>query len=120
VILAGYTGPLARMLHSNPGLLSRFARRLEFPDYSADELCSILEALCAKNHYTLTEPARDRILCGFEAAVAARDEHFGNGRLARNVFEDAIRRMANRIAEIFPLTHETLTTLEAEDFEFSQ
>ncbi|MBI3465414.1 MAG: AAA family ATPase [Planctomycetes bacterium] len=119
VILAGYTGPMDRLLHSNPGLSSRFSRRLEFPDYTADELCSILESLCGQNHYSLDEAARCKVAAGFERAVAARDEHFGNGRLVRNVFEDAIRRMANRIAEIVPLTHEILTTLEAEDFAIS-
>jgi SpoVK/Ycf46/Vps4 family AAA+-type ATPase len=119
VILAGYTGPISRLLHSNPGLSSRFARRLDFPDYTADELCSILEMLCGQNHYTLDDAARHKAAAGFERAVASRDEHFGNGRLVRNVFEDAIRRMANRIAEIVPLTHEILTTLEAEDFELT-
>lgn len=118
VILAGYTGPIERLLHSNPGLSSRFSRRLEFPDYSTDELCSILELLCGQNHYSLEESTRRKVAAGFERAVATRDEHFGNGRLVRNVFEDAVRRMANRVAEIVPLTHEILTTLEPEDFEF--
>jgi hypothetical protein len=44
-----------------------------------------------------------------------RDEHFGNGRLVRNVFEQSIRRLANRVASIAPLTKELLTTFEADD-----
>ncbi|MBX7169003.1 MAG: AAA family ATPase [Pirellulales bacterium] len=115
VILAGYPGPLDELLASNPGLTSRFPRRLEFPDYSADELCAIFRGLCARNHYVLGPGAAERLAECFAAALAAGDEHFGNGRSARNLFEDAIRRMADRIAAQVPLTRELLTTLEAGD-----
>jgi hypothetical protein len=71
--------------------------------------------MCQKNHYALTGPARDRLRAVFQAAVDRRDEHFGNGRLARNLFEHAIRRMANRIVTIAPLTRELLTGLRPED-----
>jgi Zn finger protein HypA/HybF involved in hydrogenase expression len=49
---------------------------------------------------------------------AQRDEHFGNGRTVRNLFEHALRRQANRIAEIARLTVEQLSTLEPADVEF--
>ena len=47
--------------------------------------------------------------------VAEQDEHFGNGRLVRNAFENTIRRLANRIVAISPLTRELLTTVEPTD-----
>ena len=114
-ILAGYPGPMADLLAANPGLHSRFPRRLEFPNYSAGELGRIFEAMCRSHRYVLTADARARLLSGFHYLVSRADETFGNGRLARNVFEASIRRMANRIAAVAPLTPELLTTLRPED-----
>ncbi|MBI1900628.1 MAG: AAA family ATPase [Planctomycetia bacterium] len=117
VVLAGYPEPMDRLLHSNPGLSSRFSRSLNFPDYSASELGRIFQTMCDKNHYVLPSPTRVRLLLGFQSLLDRRDEHFGNGRLARNIFEHAIRRLANRIAAVSPLTKEILTTLEPQDVE---
>lgn len=114
-ILAGYPGPMADLLAANPGLHSRFSRQLEFPNYSASELGRIFETMCQAQRYVLTPAARARLLGGFHYLVSHADETFGNGRLARNVFEGSIRRMANRIAGVAPLTPELLTTLQAED-----
>ncbi len=72
---------------------------------------------CHKNEYVLSESARERLQSGFQAYCDRKDEHFGNARLARNIFERGIRRLAMRIAEIAPLTRELLTTLEADDLE---
>ena len=115
VILAGYSEPMERMVRSNPGLESRFQRRLDFPDYSATEMCQIYQSLCAANHYELPAATRAKLWIGFDYLVAHRDDHFGNGRLARNHFENAIRRLANRVSTISPLTRELLTTLEPID-----
>lgn len=115
VILAGYPEPLDRLLDSNPGLASRFGRRLEFPDYTAPELGRIFQAMCETNDYSLPVATRLRLLAGFQYLLGRRDEKFGNGRLVRNVFETAIRRLANRIADVAPLTAELLTTIEPAD-----
>jgi AAA lid domain/ATPase family associated with various cellular activities (AAA) len=117
VALAGYPAPLKRLLRSNPGLSSRFNRHLVFPDYSAAELGRIFESLCRQNRYTLPTLTRVKLLLGFHYLLEHRDEHFGNGRLVRNVFEQAIGRLANRITGVLPLTRELLTTLEPEDAE---
>jgi SpoVK/Ycf46/Vps4 family AAA+-type ATPase len=117
VVLAGYPQPLERLLKSNPGLSSRFSRHLRFPDYSASELGRIFEAFCRRNRYELPAATRLKLLLGFDQLVRERDEHFGNARLARNVFERAIRRLANRIAGVAPLTHELLTRLDPDDIE---
>ncbi len=115
VVLAGYPRPLDRLIKSNPGLSSRFNRAFAFPDYSAAELGRIFESLCRQNRYVLPPVTRAKLLLGFDYLLKHRDEHFGNGRLVRNVFEQAIARLANRITGVLPLTRELLTTLRAED-----
>lgn len=120
VILAGYPGPMQRLLRSNPGLSSRFNRFFTFPDYSGLELCQITETLARQCHYELRPLARAKLLLGFAHLTAQRDEHFGNGRLARNLFEKAISRLADRVASIAPLTKELLTHLEDADLPFDE
>ena len=71
--------------------------------------------LCHQNRYTLPAVTRAKLLLGFQYLLEHRDEHFGNGRLVRNVFEQSIGRLANRIAGVLPLTRELLTTLQPED-----
>jgi len=115
VVLAGYPEPMERMLCSNPGLASRFQRTVDFPDYTAEELVQVFQSMCRKNHYVLTAAAREKLRAVFQEQVDRRDERFGNGRLARNLFEQAIRRMANRIVSVAPLTREHLTSLHPED-----
>jgi hypothetical protein len=106
---------MQRLLESNPGLSSRFNRTLSFPDYGVVDLCRIFESLCEKNHYVLPAETRARLILGFQYLLLRRDEHFGNGRLVRNIFEQGIRRLANRIADIAPLTKDLLTRLEPVD-----
>jgi hypothetical protein len=115
VVLAGYPRPMKSLLRKNPGLASRFPRTFAFPDYSACELGRIFEAMCARDHYLLPGRTRARLLLGFQWLLDHRTEHFGNGRLARNVFERSLRRLANRLAAVTPLTRELLTTLEPAD-----
>ena len=115
VILAGYPKPMTRLLRSNPGLSSRFPQVMTFPDYSAVELGRIFELMCARQQYVLPPMTRAKLLLGFQFLLDRRDEHFGNGRLVRNVFERAINRLANRIAGFAPLTKEMLTVIEPGD-----
>ncbi len=115
VILAGYPEEMQRLLETNPGLSSRFPRHFQFLDYTATELGRIFQAMCRENHYALPPRTRAKLLLGFQHLLDHRDEHFGNGRLARNVFELAIRRLASRIAKVTPLTKQLLITLEADD-----
>ncbi|MGE0605493.1 MAG: AAA family ATPase [Pirellulales bacterium] len=115
VILAGYSQPIDALLETNPGLKSRFSRSFTFGDYSILELCRIFARVCEVNHYELNSAARAKLLIGFQRLLADKDEHFGNARTARNIFEQAIRRLANRIAPIVPVTRELLSTIEAED-----
>jgi hypothetical protein len=79
----------------------------------------IFETMCERNQYETPSLTRAKLILGFHHLYQHRDEHFGNGRLVRNVFEEAIRRMANRIAQVDKLTKELLTVLEADDVAMS-
>ncbi|MEJ3749926.1 AAA family ATPase, partial [Actinomycetes bacterium KLBMP 9797] len=113
VIVAGYTGEMARFIAANPGLESRFGRTIEFPDYGAEELVRITELLAGQHDYTLAESTRDGLLAYY--AQLDRDEGFGNGREARRTFETMVAEHANRVARLATHTDEELTTLLPED-----
>lgn len=115
VILAGYPEPMTRLLRTNPGLASRFNRTFHFPDYTAAELGRIFDRLRQNDHYELTTLARVKLLLGFQYLLENKNEQFGNGRMVRNVFEQAIGRLADRISGVAPLTRELLSTLQPED-----
>jgi SpoVK/Ycf46/Vps4 family AAA+-type ATPase len=119
VIVAGYPRLMHRFLNSNPGLRSRFAREIVFPDYSTDELVLITEKFLRENEYRLGEGAEEtlrRIL-----ATPVRGEGFGNARFARTLFEQALNAQALRLAqvqgaELASLERDELMRLRTEDF----
>jgi stage V sporulation protein K len=108
VIVAGYPRPMERFLDSNPGLRSRFAREIVFPDYSTEELLAITRRFAGENEYRLTEDAEAALRGTFGGA--ARGEGFGNARYARTIFEQALNAQALRLAA---LTGRSLEELEA-------
>ncbi len=115
VILAGYSDEMDQMVRSNPGLVSRINTRIEFEDYTPVDLARIFEFMCAKNQYKLPAEARHKLLIGFDWLYQRRDRYFGNGRLVRNAFEDSVRGLADRIADVSELSESLLTTLTAAD-----
>ena len=115
IILAGYSQEMETMIRSNPGLSSRVNTTIEFQDYTPAELGMIFESMCRQNQYTLPPEARYRLLIAFDHLYRDRDRHFGNGRLARNGFEDSVRNLADRIANISQLSESLLTQLTADD-----
>ncbi|MDI5942174.1 AAA family ATPase, partial [Micromonospora sp. DH15] len=100
VIVAGYSELMGRFLDSNPGLASRFTRTVEFPNYSVDELVTITSNLCAKHYYELTDDAHDAVTRYFERVP--KGPTFGNGRVARTLFEAMINNQASRLAALPP------------------
>ena len=118
VIVAGYPRLMNRFLDSNPGLRSRFAREIVFPDYRTDELLAITERFARENEYRLAPGAENALRGIFDGA--ARGEGFGNARFARTIFEQALNTQALRLAgvsgaELADLDADDLTTLTPED-----
>jgi SpoVK/Ycf46/Vps4 family AAA+-type ATPase len=113
VIAAGYPDEMHAFIESNPGLRSRFPRTIHFPDYSTEELLAIVESMCKKASYTFTAGAREAARAFFDGQ--ARDKGFGNGRIARNLFESAMAHQASRLVAVPDPTNEQLMELLAED-----
>ena len=120
VILAGYKNKMDKFFDSNPGMRSRIAHHLDFPNYSASELKSIAEIMLADQNYRLSE----------EAAVALEEyiplrmrlPHFSNARSIRNALDRARLRQANRLfaQRSQTLTRSDLITIEAADIRGSR
>ena len=115
VIVAGYTGPMERFIHSNPGLESRFNKYFHFDDYDAGELLAIFRSLCKKNGYALSPEGEAWAEGALRELYENRDENFGNARDVRNLFERAVARQADRVAGLESPTREQLMELRAED-----
>ena len=89
VIFAGYPDKMAEFLDSNPGLSSRIPFRVEFDDYSAQELVAISQVIAGEQGYEISPEAKEKLFAIYEAARA--EKNFGNGRYARNLVEAAVR-----------------------------
>jgi Cdc6-like AAA superfamily ATPase len=113
VVAAGYPDEMHEFIESNPGLRSRFPKTIFFPDYTTDELVAIFEGMCKKNSYSCSPDAHATARRFFDAQV--RDKGFGNGRLARNLFESAMACQASRLVAIKEPTNEQLMELRSED-----
>ncbi|MFC9915057.1 right-handed parallel beta-helix repeat-containing protein [Streptomyces sp. NPDC127197] len=109
VVVAGYSDRMAEFTASNPGLESRFSRTIEFENYTVSELVAIMESLCASHQYVLGEGTREALTLLFERMP--RDANFGNGRAARQVFEEMVDRQAYRLSAVRDPEPGDLTTL---------
>jgi SpoVK/Ycf46/Vps4 family AAA+-type ATPase len=96
VIVAGYPSEMEKFVNSNPGLKSRFARTLNFSDYSPEELLQIFELFCVKEGYCLNDAARLRLAREFVNNAPVGEKGFGNGRYVRNIFEGILLKQAMR------------------------
>lgn len=99
VIVAGYTNEIKTFIESNPGLSSRFNRYINFPDYTKAELSEIFKRLASKYHYTLSSDAEQALSSLLDETLSNENNHFGNGRFVRNLFEKVIEHQANRLAK---------------------
>ena len=97
VILAGYTREMETFLTANSGLASRFPNKIEFPDYTAEELLQITHVQAKNKGYRLAESCAEPLL-GYYARWQESDARTaGNGRLARNTLEKAIFHQSRRL-----------------------
>ena len=118
VIVAGYPRLMESFLLSNPGLRSRFAREISFPDYSIPELEAIFANTLAQHQYAL-EPGADETLRRILGGVR-RGEDAGNARFVRTLFEQSLSRQALRLSStgersMEALDRDDVTTITADD-----
>ena len=115
VILAGYKDRMDKFFHSNPGLRSRVAHHIDFPDYSAEELLHIAKLMLATQNYRFSPDAEKAFFDYITIRMTL--EHFANARSVRNALDRARLRQANRLFANASksLSKTDLMTLEAED-----
>jgi probable Rubsico expression protein CbbX len=114
VILAGYKDRMDTFFQSNPGISSRIAHHLDFPDYTLNELLAIAQLMLAEQMYRLSPEAHQ----AFEAYLTRRMNmpRFANARSVRNALDRARLRQANRLfAKGGRISKTDLMTIEAED-----
>lgn len=97
-IVAGYTSNMNDFLQNNPGLTSRFTKRINFEDYNPEELTEIFSNKVKKEQFRLSADAYEVALEYFRKIYCRRDQHFGNARTAGNFFEKVKTAHNNRIA----------------------
>ncbi|MGH8771331.1 MAG: CbbX protein, partial [Burkholderiales bacterium] len=115
VILAGYKDRMDKFFQSNPGMSSRIAHHIDFPDYNPDELFTIAHLMLEKSQYCLSDDAA----AAFKDYVARRMTmpNFANARSIRNALDRARLRQANRLFEKrgAALSKKDLMTIEPPD-----
>jgi probable Rubsico expression protein CbbX len=120
VILAGYKDRMDTFFKSNPGMSSRIAHHLDFPDYTPPELLQIAEKMLQQQNYRFGPGARE----AFDEYLALRisQPHFANARSVRNALDRARLRQASRLftERDRVLTETDLTTLTPEDIRASR
>jgi len=114
VILAGYKDKMDRFFYSNPGMRSRIAHHMEFPDYSADELLAIGKLMLAQQNYRLSADAEEALTDYIKKRMT--QAHFSNARSIRNALDRARLRQAKRLfSKSKNLKKIDLMTIEAAD-----
>jgi probable Rubsico expression protein CbbX len=120
VILAGYKDRMDTFFQSNPGLSSRIAHHLDFPDYSHGELLAIGDRMLDGMNYRFTDEARETF--GEYLSRRLAQPHFANARSVRNALDRMRLRQASRLfaERDRELTRDDLTTLQASDIRASR
>lgn len=117
VIAAGYHDEMQDFLDANPGLRSRFNRTIEFPNYTASELVTIITNRAASLDYEFSPEAIAFIEDKFAKVLACPPNNFGNARSVRNYLEKAINNQANRLISSTELNEDELMTITVADVE---
>lgn len=107
---------MKQFFDSNPGLKSRFNTFIEFEDYNDNELFDILQSMCMKEDYMLSEELKQLIKNSLKKDTLNQESKFSNGRFIRNLFEEMIMKQARRLATNVAPTIEDLKTLYPADF----
>lgn len=118
VIFAGYPDKMEEFLKKNEGLRSRIAYHLSFPDYNAEELYEITRLFAKNSGYKLGKGVKEKCIAIYRDACHKAD--FGNGRFARNLFEQACMHQSNRLIKKYGkkrIPRVRICELLPEDFE---
>jgi probable Rubsico expression protein CbbX len=118
VILAGYKSRMDKFFESNPGMASRVAHHIDFPDYDEAELLQIADKMVAELGLQLSPAARE--VLGEYVTLRRQQPNFANARSLRNALDRARLRQARRLIEVGEVDARTLTTLEAADIRASR
>jgi probable Rubsico expression protein CbbX len=115
IIFAGYKDRMDKFYESNPGLASRVANHVDFPDYSPEELLQIGAVMVQEQQYRLTQESA-RVLLDY-ITLRKEQPHFANARSVRNAIDRARMRQANRMFNSGDkmLTKAELVTIEPQD-----
>ncbi|WP_162985723.1 AAA family ATPase [Virgibacillus halodenitrificans] len=116
VILAGYTKEMNEFLKSNTGLKSRFPNTIEFPDYTPEELLEISKRMLQEKSFKMDSSTTNILLEVLTKKQIGGKMDNGNGRLVRNVVEEAVRKQSKRLKEISTRSKNDFLYLLPEDF----
>lgn len=120
VIFAGYPKEMNDFLDRNPGLRSRIAFHVNFEDYTAEDLLSIVHLMAKNNEHKLADDVDETLLPFLERVC--KKPNFGNGRFARNLIEGALFGQALRLTRqnFSTMTMDDIVTLKARDFDLTE
>jgi SpoVK/Ycf46/Vps4 family AAA+-type ATPase len=115
VVVAGYERQMEAFLNSNPGLKSRFPRKILFDDYSPEELREIFEKCSASDQMSVPGESKD-FLISFFKKIASSSSDFGNARFVRNFYESCKENHAIRLSELQRYSERDLNSFDVLDF----
>jgi probable Rubsico expression protein CbbX len=118
VIFAGYKSRMDTFFQSNPGLASRVAHHIDFPDYTVEELQQIAERMVAGLGLRLSDGAREAL--GEYLQLRRGQPNFANARSLRNALDRSRLRQARRLLEAGRVDADMLMTIEAQDIRASR
>jgi probable Rubsico expression protein CbbX len=120
VILAGYKDRMETFFRSNPGMSSRIAHHIDFPDYTSEELLAIARLMLGQMQYRLSADADEALRQYVEKRRA--QPHFANARSIRNALDRARLRQASRLfaRKGGAISRDALETLEESDIRASR
>jgi SpoVK/Ycf46/Vps4 family AAA+-type ATPase len=96
-VIAGYTDQMHDFIQTNPGLTSRFAKKIHFVDYNGEEMTEIFVKMINNKSMKINPETEEWIRNYFDQLYENRDKNFGNARTVRNIFEAALQKQSSRV-----------------------